>query len=106
MSKEMNEATFKAEVIDAKAVAMIDFWAPWCGPCRVMGPLVDNLSKKYEGKIVVAKVNVDENQNLAGQFNVMSIPTILFFKDGKVVHTHVGSTTEADLNNKIQQHLL
>ncbi|HNV71257.1 MAG TPA: thioredoxin [Candidatus Ozemobacteraceae bacterium] len=106
MAKELNETMFKAEVVDAKAAAMIDFWAPWCGPCRVMGPLVDNLSKKYDGKLVVAKVNVDDNQNLAGQFNIMSIPTILFFKGGKVVHTHVGSTTEADLENLLKQHLL
>lgn len=106
MAKEMNETTFKTEIVDGKAPAMIDFWAPWCGPCRVMGPLVDSLSKKYEGKVTVAKVNVDDNQTLAGQFNIMSIPTVLFFKGGKVVHTHIGSTTEADLDNQIKQHLL
>ncbi len=106
MAKELNEATFKSTVVDNKEAAMIDFWAPWCGPCRVMGPIVDQLAKKYEGKVVIAKVNVDDNQNLAGQFNIMSIPTVLFFKGGKVVHTHVGSTTEADLEAQIKQHLL
>mgnify|MGYP001580448203 FL=1 len=106
MSLELNENIFKAEVLDFKGSVLIDFWAPWCGPCRVMGPIVDTLSKKFEGKVKVAKINVDDNQNLAGQFNVMSIPTILMFKEGKVVHTHVCSTTEADLENQIKQHLV
>lgn len=106
MAKELNETTFKQEVIEAAGAAMVDFWAPWCGPCRIMGPIVENLAKKYEGKIRIAKVNVDENQGLAGEYNIMSIPSILFFKGGKVVHTHLGATTEAELENQIKQHLL
>jgi len=106
MSKEFNEAQFKTEVLEYSGSALIDFWAPWCGPCRQMGPIVENLAKKYDGKVKIAKVNVDDNQAIAGQFNIMSIPTILFFKGGKVVHSHLGSTTEADLENLIKQHLL
>jgi len=106
MSNELNETTFKSEVLEYSGSALIDFWAPWCGPCRIMGPILDNLAKKYDGKMRIAKVNVDENQNLATQFNVMSIPTILFFKAGIVLHAHLGATTEVDLENQIKQHLL
>lgn len=106
MAKEFNEAQFKTEVLEYSGSALIDFWAPWCGPCRQMGPIVETLAKKYEGKVKIAKVNVDDSQAIAGQFNIMSIPTILFFKGGKVVHSHLGSTTEADLENQIKQHLL
>ncbi len=106
MTTELNKESFKTDVLESKGSALVDFWAPWCGPCRVMGPIVDNLSTKYAGKVKIAKVNVDENQELAGQFNIMSIPSILFFKAGKVVHTHLGATTEADLENQIKQHLL
>ncbi|MFZ2960827.1 MAG: thioredoxin [Candidatus Ozemobacteraceae bacterium] len=106
MSNELNEANFKSEVLEYTGSVLIDFWAPWCGPCRIMGPVLDNLAKKYDGKIKIAKVNVDENQNLATQFNVMSIPTILFFKAGKVVHSHLGATTEVDLESQVKQHLL
>ncbi|RCK80145.1 MAG: Thioredoxin [Candidatus Ozemobacter sibiricus] len=106
MAKELNETTFKSEVLQNPGPALVDFWAPWCGPCRIMGPIVDNLAKKYEGKVLIAKVNVDENQNLAGQYNIMSIPSLLFIKGGKVVHTHLGATTEADLETQIKQYLL
>lgn len=104
MSKELNDSNFKSEISDYAGAALVDFWAPWCGPCRIMGPIVDNLAKKYEGKIKVAKINVDDNQGLAGQFNVMSIPSLIFFKAGKVVHTHLGATTEADLETQLKQH--
>lgn len=105
MSIEFNESNFKSEVLDYSGPAMIDFWAPWCGPCRVMGPVVDSLAKKYDGKIKIAKVNVDENQTLAGQFSIMSIPAIIFFKSGKAVYTHLGATNEAELETLIKKHL-
>jgi thioredoxin 1 len=106
MAKELNLESFKSEVIEKKNAALVDFWATWCPPCRVIGPIVENLSKKYEGKVLVTKVNVDDNQALAGEYNVMNIPTLLFFKDGQIVHKHVGATTEDDLENQIKQHLL
>jgi len=106
MAKELNESCFKQEVLESSGSVMVGVWARWCGAGRIMGPSVENLSKKYDGKVKIAKVNVDENQNLAGEFNVMSIPSILFFKDGKVVHTHLGATTEVDLEAQLKQHLL
>ncbi len=105
MSKELNESNFKSEVLDYNGPAMIDFWAPWCGPCRIMGPVVDSLAKKYEGKVKVAKVNVDENQTLAGQFSIMSIPAIIFFKSGKQVYVHLGATNEVELENLMNQYI-
>jgi len=106
MAKEMNRESFNSEVVEKKLPAVVDFWATWCPPCRVIGPIVENLSKKYEGKVLICKVNVDENQDLAGEFSVMNIPTLLFFKDGKMIHKHVGATTEDDLENQIKQHLV
>lgn len=106
MAKELSQSAFDAEVTNFSGSVLIDFWAPWCGPCRVMGPIVDKLAEKYEGKVKIAKVNVDDNQDLAVKFNVMSIPSILFFKAGKLVHAHTGSTSETELENQIKQHLL
>jgi len=106
MAKELSSGNFAAEVLDHKGPALVDFWAPWCGPCRLMGPIVDNLAKKFDGTVKIAKVNVDDCQDLAQKYNVMSIPTLVFFKNGQVVNTHLGSTTEADLEKKIREHLL
>ncbi|MBF0408434.1 MAG: thioredoxin [Candidatus Riflebacteria bacterium] len=106
MAIEFNETNFKSEVLDSSSSSVVDFWAPWCGPCRIMGPIVDALSKKYEGKVKIGKVNVDENANLAGEYNVMSIPTILFFKNGKLVHQQTGSSSSDALENEIKTRLL
>ncbi|MBI3037704.1 thioredoxin [bacterium] len=103
---ELGESNFKNEITDFPGVAVVDFWAPWCGPCKMMGPVVDKISEKFTGKVKFAKINVDDNQNLSAQFKIMSIPSILFFKNGSVVHTHVGATNETDLENQVNQHLL
>jgi len=106
MLKELNESNFKTEIIDFNGPALVDFWAPWCGPCRVMGPIVHSLAEKFEGKVKVAKVNIDENQALAGEFGIASIPTFLFFKNGKQVFTHLGAIEEEELESMVKQHLI
>ena len=81
--------TFDAALAEGKLM-MVDFWADWCGPCRMLAPMVDDLAEKYAGKVVVGKVNVDEEQELAIRYGVMSIPTVIFFKDGKEIDRKVG----------------
>ncbi len=88
MTVILNEENFKKEI--ESGVTLVDFWAEWCGPCQVMLPILDELSKKMEGKAKISKVNVDENPSLSAQFRVMSIPTILIMKDGEVVEQLVG----------------
>ena len=82
-------------------VSVVDFWAEWCGPCRLIGPIVDELAKNYEGKVAIGKVNVDENPEISMKYGVRSIPTILIIKDGEVVDKQVGLTTKASLDAKI-----
>ena len=86
----LSEGTSDAEVLRSSQPALVDFWAPWCGPCRAIAPVLEELAGEYKGKIKVAKVNVDDNRKLAGDHGVMSIPTMILFKDGKVVDKIVG----------------
>ena len=85
----LNETDFESK-INASPVAIVDFWASWCGPCRMLAPTIEKLGEEFEGKAVVGKVDVDENQNLAGKFGVMSIPTVIVFKNGKEIARKVG----------------
>ena len=96
MVREINDSNFKAVLAEGKPV-VIDLWAPWCGPCRMMGPVVDELAKEFAGRIIVGKMNVDDNQEVPALFNVMNIPTLLFFKDGQLQNRHVGAARKADL---------
>ncbi|HEX8931750.1 MAG TPA: thioredoxin [Patescibacteria group bacterium] len=84
------DQNFKEQVIASKIPVVVDFWAPWCGPCRMVSPIIDELAKEYAGKIVVGKMNVDENQQVSGQFNIMSIPTVMIFKEGKPIGAMIG----------------
>lgn len=101
---ELTDATFANEVENHQGLAVVDFWAPWCGPCRIVGPVLDELAGEYAGKAKVAKVDVDHNQSLAQKYGVRSIPLILFFKDGKVVDQVLGAVPKAQLAAKFQQH--
>ncbi len=102
MPLEITDDSFENEVLKSKTPTLVDFWAPWCGPCRIVGPVVDSLSGKYKSdEFKFCKLNVDENPKTAGKYNVMSIPTLMFFKDGKVVDTIVGAVPEATLKSKI-----
>jgi len=105
MAFELTDANFKDEVIEKDGLAVIDFWATWCGPCRMIGPIIEELSTEYEGKVLVGKVDVDSNQEVSMKYGVRSIPTILFIKNGEVVDKHVGATSKDKLVEKIENHL-
>ena len=87
---ELNGDTFQAEVLDSPEPVAVDFWASWCGPCKMLSPVIEDLAGRYEGRALVGKVNVDDEPELAARFGVMSIPTVLFFKDGKEIDRKVG----------------
>jgi thioredoxin 1 len=103
----VTDATFTSEIEHAKGLALVDFWAVWCGPCQAIAPVVEQLAEQYAGKLKVAKLDTDANQNTAVRFNVRSIPTIMFFKDGRHVDTVIGADPRIRgvLETKIQQHL-
>ena len=104
MAFEFTDTNFEEKALGG-GVAVVDFWAEWCGPCRLIGPIVDELATEYEGKATIAKVNVDHNPEVSMKYGVRSIPTILFIKDGEVVDKHVGTATKATLQEKINAQL-
>jgi len=101
---EITDANFDETILNADKPALVDFWAVWCGPCQIVAPILEDLAGEYVGKIKVAKLDVDSNPQTTQQFNVRSIPSILFFKDGRHVDTVVGAVPKAALERKIQQH--
>lgn len=102
---QVTDQTFATEIESSNGLAMVDFWAAWCGPCRMVAPVVEQLAQEYAGKVKVAKLDVDNNPQTAQRFNVRSIPSILFFKDGQHVETVVGAVPKPHLEKKIEQHL-
>jgi thioredoxin 1 len=98
---DVTDATFDAEVLKSNIPVVVDMWAPWCGPCRMVAPILEKLSGKYAGKVKFCRMNVDENQKTPGQYRVMSIPNMLFMKAGKVIDTAVGAMPEAALQGKV-----
>ena len=100
----VTDKDFALEIEGHKGLAVVDFWAEWCGPCRMVGPVIDQLATEYAGKVKVTKLDVDENPQTGARFNVRSIPTILFFKDGKLVDQIVGALPKATIEGKFKQH--
>ena len=90
MALEITDATFEEQVLNSEKPVMVDFWAAWCGPCRMVGPIIDEISDEYDGKAIVGKVDIDANQEFAAKYGVRSIPTVLVFKNGEVVERKVG----------------
>ena len=101
----VTDASFDADVLKAEGPVLVDFWAPWCGPCRMVAPVLDQISDELGSQITIAKVNVDENQGIAGSLGIMSIPTLMLYKDGKPVEVIVGFQPKPKLMAKIQPHL-
>lgn len=105
MAFEFTDSNFQDTVLDKEGLAVIDFWAEWCGPCRLVGPIIEDLAKEYDGRAVIGKVNVDVEQDVSMKYQIRSIPTILLIKNGEVVDKHVGTITKQALSAKIDSHL-
>ena len=102
MATQITDANFEELVVKSSQAVMIDFWAEWCGPCRMVAPIVEDLAKEYEGKAVIGKVDVDGNPEIVAKFGIRNIPTILFFKNGQVVDKQVGAVPKQVLAGKLQ----
>ncbi len=98
----VTEAEFDEVVLGSELPVLVDFWAPWCNPCKMLGPVIDEIADEVDGKALVCKVNIDEEQNLAQEYRVMSIPTLLYFKDGKVVNQMVGVRPKEELLDALE----
>ena len=101
----INDADFETAVVQSDIPVLVDFWAPWCGPCRMVAPILDELTEEFAGRAKIAKVNVDENQQVPAQFGIRSIPTLILFKDGQVVATQVGALPKSQLVAFVEQAL-
>jgi thioredoxin 1 len=100
---ELNDGNFESEVLKSDKPVLVDFWATWCGPCRMVGPVVEEIAKDYEGKLKVGKLNVDESSQTAVQYGIMSIPSLLFFKGGKVIDQIIGAVPKQHFVEKIDK---
>ncbi len=105
MAFEFTDTNFQETALDNEGVTVIDFWAEWCGPCIIIGPIIESLAEEYDGKVLIGKVNVDHNPEISQKFGVRSIPTIMILKNGEVVDKHVGTTTKQVLAKKIEAQL-
>jgi len=105
MAFEFTDANFQESVLDNSGVSVIDFWAEWCGPCRMVTPIIEELATEFEGKATIGKLNVDHHKNVSMKYGIRSIPTILILKNGEVVEKHVGVATKQALTEKINAHL-
>lgn len=104
MAIQFTDANFKTEVLEADKPVLVDFYADWCGPCRMMAPIIDELAAEYEGIVKIGKLNVDDNPNTARHYRVLSIPTMIFFKNGEVLDTVVGTVPKNMLKEKLDAH--
>ena len=106
MALEITDSNFEELVMKSDKPVLVDFWAEWCGPCRMVGPIVEELSKEYEGRAVIGKVDVDSNSMISSQLGIRNIPTLLIFKDGKVVDKQVGAVAKSVLSGKLDAQLV
>ena len=100
--KEITDAQFDEEVLKSELPVMVDFWAPWCGPCKMLGPVVEEIAGGFEGQVKVVKVNIDENSVVASRYKIMSIPTLYFFKAGQIIDQIVGVVPRAEIEKKLK----
>ena len=105
MATQLTDSNFKTTVLDSGKVAIVDFWAEWCGPCKAIGPMIEEISKEFDGKAIVGKVDVDSNPETAMKYGIRNIPTILFIKNGQVVDKQVGAVPKANLVAMLNKHL-
>lgn len=103
--KHVSDASFEADVINSNVPVLVDYWAAWCGPCKMIAPLLDEAAKQYEGRVIIAKVDVDANPETAAKFGVRGIPTLMLFKDGKAAATKVGALSKSQLNAFLDESL-
>jgi thioredoxin 1 len=101
---DLDDSNF-TQTINKYPLLLVDFWAPWCGPCRMMSPIIDQVGKEYKGKLVVGKVNVDENPNISSQFGISSIPTLILFKRGQAVNNIIGSVSKSRIDEMVRTHI-
>ncbi len=106
MLVELTDDNFKNEVTENKEVILVDFWAPWCGPCLILSPVIEEIAKEYQDKIKIGKLNVDKSEKVASEYNIMSIPTLIIFKDGKPVDQMVGITSKETIKTRIDKAIL
>ncbi len=104
-ASQVTDSSFKQEVLESEVPVLVDFWAPWCGPCRMVAPVVDEISEQYDGQIKVVKVNTDENPSVASQYGIRSIPTLMIFKGGQRVDMVVGAVPKTTLSNTLEKYL-
>jgi thioredoxin 1 len=102
---QVTDSSFKQEVLESEVPVLVDFWAPWCGPCRMVAPVVDEIAEQYDGQVKVVKVNTDENPSVASQYGIRSIPTLMIFKGGQRVDMVVGAVPKTTLSNTLEKYL-
>jgi thioredoxin 1 len=105
MEIQVNDDNFKKEVLESEELVLVDFWAPWCMPCRMLAPTIEEIAEEMDGKVKVCKMNVDENVQYPQEYGIMSIPTVMLFKDGQVVETMIGLQPKEEIVKTIQEHL-
>ena len=105
MALQISDASFEADVLNSDKLTLVDFWAEWCGPCKMMNPILDELTSEYDGKVVITKMNIDDNPNTPSNFSIRGIPTFVLFKEGKEVGRIIGAQTKGAMKGQIDVHL-